>query len=95
MLHMNYRFYSKRMHINEKAVGSPWGSEVRIYDLHFTPGETVILIAKAEAEKFVIYINGEQRAVFGHRLPVTSITRMEFDATDDSGSDLKSLQIFY
>ena len=95
VLHMNYRIYSKKMYLNAKAAGQGWGHEVYITNLHFTPGETVTLTAKAEEGKFDIYINGEKRGGFSYRLPVTSIKRVQFGASDDSGSELKSLQIFY
>ena len=96
MLHMNYRIYSKKMYLNSKHAGQNWlYYEIYIPNLEFTPGETVTLIAKAEVAHWVIYINGEQRVTYPHRLPAPTIKRMEFEATDDSGSELKSLQFFY
>ena len=95
---MNYRENKKKMVLNTYSIFIGWGYEVHISDLHFTPGETVTLIAKAENERFDIYINGELRGDFHYR-PTTfqaiNVKRIEFGATEDSGSELKSLEIFY
>ena len=95
VLHMDYRAYQSKMVLNAHGAGNNWGSEVRIYNLVYTAGEALILMAKAEEEGWVVYINGEEIGYFQHRLPVTSMKRMLFKATSGSDSELKSLQFFY
>ena len=89
---MNYREAVNLMVLNTK-IGS-WGYEFHC-QLDLTPGETVTLIAKAENDRFNIYVNGEYLCTLLYRTDVTDVKRMEYTATPNSGSELKSLQFYY
>ena len=92
LLHMSYRFETTVLVLNAKPAGGSWGTEDRV-NIHFaTPGDYFQLYVKSILGKFVIDINnGEQMALFWHRLPVESMKEMRFYSTPGAHSKLVEL----
>ena len=91
LLHMNYRLEQKVLVLNTKPAGGSWGTEQRVNNFYFTPGENIELIAIAEDDHFAITANGQLLASYEYRLPVDSVQHIRFYASNESGSMLLNM----
>ena len=104
MLHVDARYkwsyYVDTLIVNYHKKGKGWILSERLTPegFDFTPGMLVTVRVEAEADKYIIYCNDREIAQYEHRLPVTSVKKVQAVFEDNNAeqkAELRSLAFYF
>ena len=71
MIYGAFEWDRKRVVLNTKS-GGHWGTEVDLRDsIDFKQGDEIVIRYKAEADHFVVFVNGKELSKFNYRFPLS------------------------